>query len=468
MLTRFQVSGFKSLVGIDVRFAPFTCIAGPNGAGKSNLFDAITFLAALADRPLLEAALSVRSSERAGELESIFHHVGDVFDERLSFDAEMLIPATGVDDIGQEARASITFVRYRLVLQRRVDPRARSPRLEIVEESLTHIKRGDAKEHLPFRHSKEWRDSVVSGRRSSAFISTDKAHIRLHGDSGGGTTGGPPRQLPRASLLRTALSSVNASENPTAMLVRREMQSWRRLQLEPAAMRSPDELTAPRQIGLDGAHLPATLARLAALTPNVTERIANRLAELVDGIREVEIDEDPQREILSIRVRDASRTWHRARSLSDGTLRFLALAILEEDPETRGVLCFEEPENGIHPQRIEQMLRLLQGIAVDTEMKCDDDNPLRQVIINTHSPAVVARVPAESLLYAAAGRRTDSTRFACLPETWRAQDKRAPTMPLGSMLAYLNPLGRPLEDAAQSPRVMDRADLRQLVLPWAK
>ncbi len=47
MLTRLQVSGFKNLVDVDVRFGPFTCVVGPNGAGKSNLFDAIRFLHAL-------------------------------------------------------------------------------------------------------------------------------------------------------------------------------------------------------------------------------------------------------------------------------------------------------------------------------------------------------------------------------------------------------------------------------------
>ena len=43
MLTRLKVDGFKNLVGVDVRFGPFTCIAGANGIGKSNLFDAIHF-----------------------------------------------------------------------------------------------------------------------------------------------------------------------------------------------------------------------------------------------------------------------------------------------------------------------------------------------------------------------------------------------------------------------------------------
>ena len=56
MLTRLKVTGFKNLIDVDVRFGPFTCIAGANGVGKSNLFDAIGFLSALAELPLMEAA----------------------------------------------------------------------------------------------------------------------------------------------------------------------------------------------------------------------------------------------------------------------------------------------------------------------------------------------------------------------------------------------------------------------------
>ena len=52
MLTRLQVDGFKNLLGLDVHFGPYTCIAGPNAVGKSNVFDAIEFLSLLAAMPI--------------------------------------------------------------------------------------------------------------------------------------------------------------------------------------------------------------------------------------------------------------------------------------------------------------------------------------------------------------------------------------------------------------------------------
>src|SRR5262249_48636608 len=120
MLTRLRVSGFKNLLELDVRFGPFTCIAGPNDVGKSHLFDAIHFLNALADRSLVDAAESVRApGRRAAEVDSLFSRAGADAAAEMAFDAEMIVPGEAVDDLGQAARASITFLRYRLELAKR-------------------------------------------------------------------------------------------------------------------------------------------------------------------------------------------------------------------------------------------------------------------------------------------------------------------------------------------------------------
>ena len=109
MLTRLQVEGFKNLDRIDVRLGPFTCVAGPNGVGKSNLFDAISFLAALADKPLVEAASTVRGGDsRRGDVWSLFRRAGDHVTDTMRLAAEFLIPEEGEDELGQVAKASST------------------------------------------------------------------------------------------------------------------------------------------------------------------------------------------------------------------------------------------------------------------------------------------------------------------------------------------------------------------------
>ena len=135
-----------------------------------------------------------------------------------------------------------------------------------------------------------------------------------------------------------------------------------------------------------------------------------------------------------------------ARALSDGTLRFLALSVLESDPDTSGLICLEEPENGIHPDRIPAILQLLQDIATDPDEPADETNPLRQVIINTHSPSVVMAVPDSSILLAKPskdvryGKVYSKVIFACLPDNWRVKgDSNSPVVTKGEMLGYLNP-----------------------------
>jgi predicted ATPase len=503
MLTRLKVSGFKNLVDVDVRFGPFTCVAGANGVGKSNLFDAIRFLSAIADRPLIDAALSVRDEAgQTADVRSLFHRIGDDYVKEMSFEAEMIVPREGVDDLGQKAKASITFLRYSVTLAYRTNDGLRSlGSLELLKEELVHINLGDANKHLLFPHKPIWRKSAVQGKRTSPFISTgynkeENRVIELHQDGGPGRT----LSLLAVNLPRTVLSTANAAENPTALLARREMQSWRLLQLEPSSLRQPDEFMAPTKLGSDGSHLAATLYHLAQLSKTLQKdgasddeaaaqvygQVASRLAELIDDIYEVWVDRDDRRQLLTVQVTDRYGTSHPARALSDGTLRFLALAVLELEPGAQGLLCLEEPENGIHPKRIPAILSLLRDIATDVNEQLSPDNPLRQVIINTHSPSVVSQVVDDSLLVAElketvlSGQRFKRVCFSCLPDTWRQKAPEGVSIvPLGDLLAYLNPVApKELEqdeltkDSEQESkrtqpktrRVVDNPNIQQLEL----
>ena len=186
MLTRLQVRGFKNLADVDVAFGPFTCVAGANGVGKSNLFDAITFLSAIADLPLIDAARCDRDEKnRSNEVRSLFFRDGNETVDEITLVADMLIPDEGVDELGQNACASITFLQYTLVLGYETDAELQQiERLIVRREELQHINVGDARKQLAFEHSLKWRKSVVHGRRSSPFISTvseqSNTIVKLH------------------------------------------------------------------------------------------------------------------------------------------------------------------------------------------------------------------------------------------------------------------------------------------------
>ena len=482
MLTRLKVSGFKNLVDVDVRMGPFTCIAGINGVGKSNIFDAIQFLSLLANNSILEAAASVRDDTgRADAIRNLFHcHAGGRSD-LIKFEAEMIVPKSAQDDLNQTAHATTTFLRYRLHLQWNENSENNLGPIRVVREELQHILSKTAAKALGFPHSKkDWRDEVLKlGRRTVPYISTQtNTHedivINRHQDGG---SKGKPQPISALTLPRTVLSRANADETPTALCARREMESWRVLQLEPTSLRQPDAFNAPSVLSNSGAHLPATIYRLQQTGGTMEEKasmlqtIANRVRELVPDIRAIRVDKDEKLERFTLLATLRDGTEHAARSLSDGTLRFLALVVLEADPKFQGVVCFEEPENGIHPERIPNIIRLLRDIATDPQEAADEDNPLRQVIINTHSPSVVRIVPEDSLLLAtpiapvAGDLKGSQVAFRPLKGTWRSKDPTDRVSPVtaGAAQHYLNPILPPQSRVSESLRVGDRDDV-QLIL----
>lgn len=495
MLTRLRVTGFKNLLDVEVRFGPFTCIAGANGVGKSNLFDSILFLSGLAELPLVEAASQVRDdSTKQGDPVGLFHRHPNGHASEMSFEADMIIPAVGIDDLGQPATAAITFVTYKVTLGYRENG---AWPLELKSESLDYISQKEAKEAVAFPCERAWLKSAVVGQRRSPFITTDNSEngvvVRLHQE---GTQGAALKRL-ASTLPRTVLSSVNAAENPTALLVKREMQSWRQLQLEPTAMRRADSFRDPSRVSSIGAHLPATLYRLtrqveahpqqqdALSESQVYGHVANRLSQLIDGVRSVRIDRDEKRELLTISLKDREGREFPARDLSDGTLRFLALSILELDTATPGIICFEEPENGIHPDRIPAMLQLLQDMTTDTSLPIGTDNPLRQVIINTHSPAVVQQVDPNALVVAELiehieqGQRTQVVSLGCIktPDAWRSATASPPReVSMGRLLSYLNLSPAPkaddfavkTEDTEAAPATVRVIDLMRSERKWGQ
>jgi predicted ATPase len=141
----------------------------------------------------------------------------------------------------------------------------------------------------------------------------------------------------------------------------------------------------------DGSNLPTTLARMQAEDSFILNDVSRDLANLVPGILKIEVEEDPPRNRYVIWAKTQDGRSFSSRVLSDGTLRLLALVTLRNDPQHRGMLCFEEPENGVHPFRLKNMVNLLRDLTTDFSDPAQVDEPLRQLLINTHSPVLVSQ-----------------------------------------------------------------------------
>jgi len=448
-----EIDGFKNLKDFSIDFGPFTCIAGPNGVGKSNIFDAIQFISLLTDNTIIEAALKLRGANtNIADLRDLFWTDGIKRGTQIDIAAEMIIDPHVSDDFGRPAEASSTFLRYEISLEyEEPNEKGTLGRLALKMENLSYVTEGEAAKRLKFPLSAaKFRRSAVSNKRRAkqGYISTETTidgvkEILVHQDGG---SSGKPQRAPADTAPRTVVATANTSATPTILAARREMQNWRILSLEPSSMRGTDRFQDDPHVTPRGDHLPATLNRLAQSNYEDSERLFSRIASTLSDlvpIKSITVKRDEIRQLLILFVEEKSGIEIPARSLSYGTLRFLTLCILGEDTESEGLICMEEPENGIHPAKIGAMIDLLRQLAVDTSIKIDEENPMRQLIIATHSPLLVQLQNKDDILFAMEstikgtnGAPIDTLRCRPLSDTWRCNETEK-GIGMGTILAYL-------------------------------
>ncbi|OAD21873.1 hypothetical protein THIOM_002349 [Candidatus Thiomargarita nelsonii] len=211
---------------------------------------------------------------------------------------------------------------------------------------------------------------------------------------------------------------------------------WKLLQLNPVKLRKPSPILAKDFIGADGSNLPAALARMKAEDLYVIKDISREINNLLPSITAIDVEEDIRSDqYVLISISQDGRKFS-SRVLSEGTLRVLALLVFKLDIQHKGVLCFEEPENGIHPFRLENLSTLLRELATDFENEEEQDIPLRQIIINTHSPVLVGNFLKNhalecNILYATLFSKVDPQKKQALRFT-----KMIPVQPVQSLFDF--------------------------------
>lgn len=144
-------------------------------------------------------------------------------------------------------------------------------------------------------------------------------------------------------------------------------------------MRSARPPAEVDDVGVLGENIAPFLYRLRGEHPNSYQALNRTLCSLVPSIESLNVDLDVKRGTLDILVRQGGVEFS-SRVLSEGTLRIIALCAIAVNPWRGSLIAFEEPENGVHPRRIELIAHLLASMI-------EKDSPV-QVIITTHSPSL--------------------------------------------------------------------------------
>ncbi|HYT37653.1 MAG TPA: ATP-binding protein, partial [Ktedonobacteraceae bacterium] len=389
--------------------APFQVIVGPNGSGKSNLFDALHLLSRLMEDDIATAFQNLR-----GDVSELFTKLSNSkTSDQMRIAVEMLVDRKIRDDFGKSAELIFTRLRYELEITSGVDTYGLE-RLYVTYESLKSIspdednwskKNGLLAQNNWIPEPNNRVPAYIQG--GIPFITTDKLdetgkstihlYIEEHPYEHRGSI---PHQAEAAQ--RTVLSSAtNIIGFSHAFAARKELLSLSFLHLNPEALRQPSLTKGPRYLSHDGGNLPRVLVRIQAEDKFAFHSVSLDMANLVPGILRIKVEQDKPSDKYIIYAETSDQRNFSAMVLSDGTLRLLALATLRNDPQFHGVLCLEEPENGVDPLHMKNMVRLLREMATDFNALEQADEPLRQVLITTHSPTFISQPDTiDSLLLA--------------------------------------------------------------------
>lgn len=385
MITYLKISGFKSFHNFEMEFTPLTIVAGTNASGKSNLFDALMLLSNLAETDNIKRAFK----DQRGEFLELFTQYGENhFAKEMIFCVEMLVNKNITDAWGNSAILKYTRLRYELKIRRYTNESGLED-IEVIGESLVNLKHQEDKwiKIISSEFREIWRPKVGTGKRGIPYINTTLENEILTVEVPQDGKTGNKRRFPLKNASRTVLSSFDTTDFPHVLAAKEEMKSWKFLQMNPEDLRKPtDKSNGEDKITQSGRNLAGALNRITIKNEYVLSEISRKLQSFVPNFIEVKVLDDKENKQFVIKLIDKDRKEYSSRVLSEGTLRILALCILEQDDQHTGLLCFEEPENGIHPYRISSMAELLKNLTNDFT---DGDMPLRQVIVNTHSPILV-------------------------------------------------------------------------------
>ena len=430
MITQIEIDGFKTFLDFKVELAPFQVLVGANAAGKSNLFDAFHLLSCLAEVDLRSAFQGLRGSP---DDQFTLFPTGQRSDA-IRIAVEMLVDRKVQDELGQKTELTCARLRYEIAVTFRTDTYGlESP--YVLHESLQSIapdkddwsrahglfvQKGwlldTATEQQTFIDTKLAEGRIVQSSTPVTVPQTESPMITLYADDiGQGST----KRFYADEVQRTILSRTDEVDYPHVFAVREELRSLKFLRLHPDALRLPSVIKAPSFLSPEGHNLPAMLVRLQAEDKQALIAISRDMANIVPGFHRVKVEKDDARGDYEIVAETVDEHTQPAQVLSDGTLRLLALVAIRNDPHFHGVLCLEEPENGVHPLHLHEMARLLREMATDFSTPPQTNESLRQVLITTHSPTFISQPEViDALLLVVTSKRV---RYHTIPSVRQTQ-----------------------------------------------
>ena len=144
--------------------------------------------------------------------------------------------------------------------------------------------------------------------------------------------------------------------------------------------------------------------------------VENHLRELIPGLESIAIG-TPDRKLRDIELVIENGLRIQAGLTSVGLRIMLFFVILAHHPNPPRTILLEEPENGVHPKRLADIVRLLRDLA-----KGKYGGHAAQVILTTHSPYLLDSIHIDEDQVLVFHRNDDGSRDAKPVDAERLKD----------------------------------------------
>lgn len=145
-----------------------------------------------------------------------------------------------------------------------------------------------------------------------------------------------------------------------------------------SVLRQMGEYQPETQLRTDGSNLSQMFQRLSVNSPLVFDQTLTWLKKINPFFKDIRFDQLGPRFGLVLTEEKPSRSVT-LDGISDGTLRFLIMLSILLNPERGKLICFDEPEIGLHPD----MVSVLSSVINQANREGT------QIIIATHSPMLL-------------------------------------------------------------------------------
>jgi predicted ATPase len=201
-----------------------------------------------------------------------------------------------------------------------------------------------------------------------------------------------------AGHRESALLTPALAENSTAKFFKNTLSRFRFYQFHDTSdqshMRSRSDMRGPPYLYADGGNVAAHLHLVRERNPQSYQRIVETVRLVFPFFRDFVLESDNgigSFVMLRWKATGASEYDFGPHQLSDGTLRFIALAALLLQPQEwlPRLITIDEPELGLHPYAIKILASLIQ-----------DASNFTQIIVATQSTAFVDQMEPDDVIVA--------------------------------------------------------------------